>query len=144
MEDLFRNTKTNRNKRLHFSTPIPPSVNAMYTMRKQLTSTAQKYIRVSRALINEAIEEQHWKVPQRDTWVYVDMVFYFPDRKIRDASNCLKLLLDVMQDIVYVNDYWALPRIQSVEYDKENPRVEVTVSHQMKIEREKGLKMTHV
>lgn len=144
MEDVFRNAHTNRNKRLYFSIPIAPSINSMYTMKRQLTAKARKYIRVARALINEAIEEQKWFVPARDTWLYVDLVFYMPDRKIRDSHNMLKIVMDVMQDIVYENDYFVMPRVQSVEYDKEHPRIDVNITYQTKIMREKGLKMTHV
>lgn len=144
MDDLFRKERKQSNKRLFMSLPIPPSVNSMYTLRRQLTSRAQQYIRVTRGLVNVAIEEQHWGIPERTEWLYVDLVFYMPDRKIRDSHNCLKLLMDVMQDVVYVNDYFVLPRIQSVEYDKVNPRVEVLITHQTKIQRDKGLKMTHV
>jgi crossover junction endodeoxyribonuclease RusA len=142
VEDLFRKERKGSHKRLHLDLPIPPSVNAIYTMRKQLTSKAQRYIRVARALINEAVEEQHWGVPERTEWLYVDLVFYMPDRKIRDSHNCLKILLDVLQGTVFVNDYFCLPRIQSVEYDKENPRVEVLITHQTKTQREKGIKTT--
>lgn len=143
MDDVFRKERKASNKKLHLSLPIPPSVNAIYTMKRQYTAKARDYIRRARALINLAIDEQYWGVPQREEWLYVDMVFYMPDRKIRDSHNCLKLLMDVMQDVVYVNDYFVLPRIQSVEYDKEYPRVEVLVTHQTKNQRDKGLKIVN-
>ena len=143
-QDLFRKERKQSNKRLFLSLPIPPSVNSIYTLRKQLTSKAQKFIRVARASVLASIEDQHWHMPPRTEWLYVDCVFYMPDRKIRDSHNCLKILLDVLQDSVFVNDYFVLPRIQSVEYDKENPRVEVLITHQTKLARDKGLKMTHV
>lgn len=142
--DVFRKERKGSHKRLSLILPVPPSVNSIYNMRKQLTSKAQKFIRVARATINESIEEQHWGMPEKHEWLYVDMVFYFPDRKIRDASNCLKILLDVLQGTVMINDYTALPRIQSVEYDKEHPRVEVLITHQTKNQREKGIKTTTV
>lgn len=130
------------------SLPVPPSVNAIYYNTRgggrRLTAKAQNYIRDARALINQYIEEQRWMMQSRNTWIYVDMVYYFPDRRTRDASNCLKLLLDVMEGIVYENDMTALPRIQSVEYDKENPRVEMRVSVQTELERKKGIKTTEV
>jgi Holliday junction resolvase RusA-like endonuclease len=62
-----------------------------------------------------------------------------PDRRIRDSHNMLKLLLDVMQGIVFTNDYYALPRIQSVEYDTENPRVDLIIQPQCSHQRNKGL-----
>ena len=131
IEDLYRDTPKYPHKKLYLTLPLPPSVNHMYYTskrgHKRLTEKAEDYIVVSRALINEAIEEQKWLKQKKSTWFYIDLVFYMPDRRIRDSHNMLKLLLDVMQGIVYENDYYALPRIQHVEYDKENPRVEVIV-----------------
>ena len=143
---VYRANPKHINKSLKMSLPLPPSVNSMYFNKrngaKQLTTKAQHYIRDSRALINLATEEQRWVKRGKSVWLYIDLVFFMPDRRIRDSHNMLKLLLDVMQGVVYDNDYYVLPRIQSVEYDKENPRVELCVSTQTKSEREKGLKVT--
>ena len=132
-------------KTLSLNLPVPPSVNHMYFNArgggKRLTGKAEQYIRDSKALINMEIENQKWIKQTKGVWLYVDMVFYFPDRRIRDASNCLKLLLDVMQDTIYENDMYALPRIQSVEYDKENPRVEVVIRNQSRMDRDIALKV---
>lgn len=106
---------------------------------KRLTKQAEQYIRESRALINLAIEEQRWIKQKESVWYYTDCLFFFPDRRIRDSHNMLKLLLDVMQNVVYGNDYYVLPRIQSVEYDKENPRVDLLISPQTKKSRERAL-----
>jgi crossover junction endodeoxyribonuclease RusA len=148
VQDVYRKRPKSVNKKLRLSLPVPPSVNKLhYNVRgggKRLTPRAQNYIRDSRALLNLAVEEQYWDSSRKATWLYVDMVFYFPDRRIRDSHNCLKILLDVMQGIVYDNDYYILPRIWSVEYDKTNPRVELCVTHQTESQREKGLKVTEV
>jgi crossover junction endodeoxyribonuclease RusA len=137
--DLFREESIDA-KVLSLSVPgVTPSVNHLYMNTrgggKRLTSKAERYIRDSRALINLAIQEQSWTKPNRSVWLYIDMVFYFDDRRIRDSHNCLKLLLDVMQGIVYQNDYFVLPRIQSVEYDQGNPRVEVKLYPQSETSR---------
>lgn len=134
------------NKSVKVSLPLPPSVNSMYFNTRgggrRLTRQAENYKAESRALINQAIEEQNWLKMSRFTWLYVDLVFFMPDRRVRDSHNMLKLLLDVMEGIVYENDYSVMPRIQSVEYDKENPRVEVRVCPQVPNNREKGLQAT--
>ena len=93
----------------------------------------------SRALLEDAIDSQKWQMSDKGIWLYADMVFYFQDRRIRDSHNCLKLLLDVMQGVVYQNDYYVLPRIQSVEYDKDHPRVEVRISPQSELARQKRI-----
>ena len=139
--DLLRYKENGSNRRLKLTLPIPTSVNAMYTMKRSLTADARKFQKIANALINEAIDEQNWQLTEKGVWIYIDMIYYFPDRKTRDSHNCLKMLMDVMQDRLYENDMYALPRIQSVEYDKENPRVEILITLQNKIQREKGMKM---
>lgn len=142
-KDLKRAKSKHPNKKLRITLPLPPSVNNMYVNTRgggrRLSKKSEDYIRRSRGLINLAIEEQRWIKQNDSTWYYVDLVFFMPDRRIRDSHNMLKLLLDVMQGIVYSNDYYAMPRIQSVEYDMENPRVEVSVIPQSKSNRDKGL-----
>lgn len=141
--DVYRDKPKHPTKKLKLSLSLPPSINHMYYNTrgggKRLTKQAEDYQRRSRALLNLAIEEQRWIKQQKSTWYYIDLVFYMPDRRVRDSHNMLKLLLDVMQGIVYDNDYYALPRIQSVEYDKENPRVEVLIAPQSHNNRERGL-----
>lgn len=110
---------------------------------KRLTKQAEDYIRISKAKILEAVESQKWIKQKKSTWYYMDLVFYMPDRRIRDSHNMLKLLLDVMQGIVYNNDYYVLPRIQSVEYDSLNPCVSLCITSQSDTMREKGIKMVN-
>lgn len=142
LPDVYREELLNIDA-LNLSLPVPISVNNLYMNTrgggKRLTSKAERYVRDSRALINLAVQEQSWAKPNRSVWLYIDMVFYFQDRRIRDSHNCLKLLLDVMQGIVYQNDYFVLPRIQSVEYDKDNPRVELRVYPQDATSRTAGI-----
>jgi len=145
VKDLYRDKPLYPTKRLKMSLPLPPSVNHMYYNTrnggKRLTGKAENYIRKSRALINAAIEEQNWIEQSPSTWYYLDLVFFMPDRKIRDSHNMLKLLLDVMEGIVYKNDYYVCPRIQSVEYDKENPRIELCITPQTNSARTKALQL---
>lgn len=108
---------------------------------KRLTQKAEQYIRKSRAIINESIDEQNWVKQNNSTWYYADLIFFMPDRRVRDSHNMLKLLLDVMQGIVYHNDYYIMPRIQAVEYDINNPRVDVLITPQSITTRKKGLSL---
>lgn len=144
-KDLYRDKPQYPNKKLRLNLPIPPSVNHMYYNTrgggKRLTHQAEDYIRVSRGLINLAVEEQNWLKQRKATWYYIDLVFFMPDRRIRDSHNCLKLLLDVMQGIIFDNDYYVMPRIQGVEYDVDNPRLEVCVSAQCENARDKALQL---
>lgn len=143
--DLYRDKPIHPNKKLRISLPLPPSVNHMYIHLKRggkkLNKKAEEYIKISRALINLAIEEQRWIKQEKATWYYVDLIFFMPDRRVRDSHNMLKLLLDVMQGPVYGNDYYALPRIQGVEYDKGHPRVELCITAQTNNARDKSLQL---
>lgn len=102
---------------------------------KRLSKTSEEYLKNIITIIHKAKIKQSWRRPKKETWLYIDMIFYMPDRRVRDSHNLLKLPLDAMQSIIYINDYYVLPRIQSVEYDKHNPRVEIMISHQLQNER---------
>lgn len=132
--DLFRDEFPYKRKKLKVTLPIPPSINHMYYQgrngKRCLTANAKQYILESTALINAAIEDQHWKNTNDDSWFYLDLIFYMPDRKIRDSHNTLKILLDVFQEVTFRNDYWCLPRIQKVELDTENPRLDCVLRPQ--------------
>lgn|GEM_PF-833816 len=146
-EDLSRCNPRFPSKKLKLTLPLPPSVNSMYINNrnggKRLSKASQNYIRIAKALINQAIDDQRWVKQEDNTWFYIDIVFYMPDRRIRDSHNMIKLLLDVMQPIIYTNDYYVMPRIQSVEYDKEYPRLELCITPQSKKDRIKALQMTN-
>jgi len=127
------------------SLPLPISVNHMYVhLRgggKCLTARAEAYLRDAKALVNVAIEENEWIRQRNSTWYYLDLIFYLPDRRKRDSHNLIKLLLDMMEGIVYENDYYIMPRVQAVEYDPDSPRVIVYVAPQKESERQKWIKL---
>jgi len=106
----------------------------------RLNKRAEEYVRTSKALTHLAVEEQKWVQQKKHVWYYADLFFYMPDRGLRDSHNMIKLLFDMMEDIAFHNDYYVMPRIQLVEYDKQNPRVEVYITTQKERERNKWLK----
>lgn len=143
MSDLYRTEIKRSRRKLHMKLPIPPSVNKIHYTDKRgvrrLTAASERYIRDVRALSRLFVEEQEWEKKTDATWLYMDMVFFFPDRRIRDSHNCLKILLDALEGIVFQNDYYVVPRIQSVEYSPSDPRVEVLFTDQTEVERQKHL-----
>lgn len=147
-KDLYRKRPNTFGKSLKLSLPLPPSVNSIYFNTRgggrRLTKKAENYIRDVRALANMECENQRWTKQGKYVWLYMDLVFYFPDRRRRDSHNMLKVLLDALESIVYEDDMYVMPRIQSVEYDDEDPRVELCVTPQTRNNREKGLKTTQV
>lgn len=145
MQDLKRTEVKRKTRELHITLPVPPSVNAIYYNTRgggrRLTSKAEKYIRDVRALAGMYVDDNGWVKKNDHTWLYMDMVFYFPDKRTRDSHNCLKILLDALEGIIFYNDMFVMPRINSVEFDKENPRVEILFYDQTTSERARQLKV---
>lgn len=107
---------------------------------KRLTKKAEDYVAMATSRVKAQIEKQGWKLLDDNSWYYVDMVFYFPDKRIRDSHNTLKILFDILQGHIFVNDYFAMPNVLSVELDADNPRVEIIIHNQTVKERESALK----
>jgi len=147
VSDLKRTINKNKKSPLCLTIPIPPSVNKIhYTDRKgvrRLTSHSENYIRATRIYLKQAIAEQQFEMRDDDTWYYLDLVFKFPDRRTRDSHNCLKILMDALEGYCFKNDYFVMPRIQAVEYDKKDPCVIMVLSEQTEEERAKYLHLVH-
>lgn len=58
----------------------------------------------------------------------MELVIVFPDRRTRDADNVEKTAKDAMQGVVFKNDKRVIRDAKRVEYDKANPRLEITVT----------------
>lgn len=129
VEDLEREPPLYPNQILKFSLPIPPSVNHIYQNvgrgSRRLTTEAVKYIKNAQDIAKKQIKKQGWKKDNRAVWSVMDLYFYFPDKRRRDSHNCLKLLTDCMEGLLFYDDYFLLPRIQDVQLDRENPRLEI-------------------
>ena len=128
-EDLERDIPKYPNQVLTLTIKVPPSVNHMYIHKRNgqqiLTSTAKQYIKTIQDLCKKEIKKQNWKKDKESVWYVMDMYFYFQDKRKRDSHNCLKLLMDSLEGLLFTNDYFVLPRIQYVTLDRENPRVEI-------------------
>lgn len=128
-EDLERDIPKYPNQVLTLTIKVPPSVNHMYIHKRNgqkiLTSTAKQYIKTIQDLCKKEMKKQNWKKDKESVWYVMDMYFYFKDKRKRDSHNCLKLLMDSLEGLLFTNDYFVLPRIQYVTLDRENPRVEI-------------------
>ena len=128
-EDLERDIPKYPNQVLTLTIKVPPSVNHMYIHKRNgqkiLTNTAKQYIKTIQDLCKKEIKKQNWKKDKESVWYVMDMYFYFQDKRKRDSHNCLKLLMDSLEGLLFTNDYFVLPRIQYVTLDRDNPRVEV-------------------
>lgn len=131
-DDLERTKPKYPMQELAFTIAIPPSINHMYMVsghKKVLTKVAKEYVKSTQQTILDAIKKSKWKAEEPSVWMYVDLYFYFPDKRVRDSHNCIKILLDIMQGIVFENDYFIMPRVQSVTLDRNKPCLDVIVSN---------------
>ena len=127
-EDLKRDIPKYPEQQLSFSIPIPPSVNHMYQSAgrgRRLTTQARNYIKTAQDICKKAMKQQGWKKDRENVWYIMELYFYFPDQRVRDSHNCLKLLTDCLEGLLFTNDYFLLPRIQYVTLDRDNPRLEI-------------------
>lgn len=127
--DLFRDEPMYPKQKIKLSIPMPPSVNHMYVRLRgggqTLTATARNYLHHVQHLCVQALEEQQWQEDRPDVWYYADLYFYMPDRRIRDTHNTFKLMLDSMEGKMFRNDYFIMPRVQDVQLDSADPRVDI-------------------
>ena len=72
--------------------------------------------------------QSQWRQPSLPELEQLTCVVFYPDNRVRDLSNALDTILDVIKGIVVKDDCWkCIPRIQ-IEFggvDKDNPRVEL-------------------
>ena len=119
------------NQQISLCIPIPPSKNHAYfyrSGRKLQKNKTKKYIEQIRKYVEEEIAKQKWKKDKHCVWYYIDMYFYFPDKRQRDSHNSIEVLMDTLETVLFPNDYYIMPRIQLVELDRENPRLELIMS----------------
>lgn len=137
--DLLRNSIDVSTSSFVGTLAVPPSMNHMYVNTrgggKRLSKTAEQYFARSKAQIEDFMHEQQWTYKFNNEWLYLDLDFYFPDRRKRDSHNCLKILLDLLEGTLFANDYFVMPRINLVEYDPDKPRVEMKLYEQTESDR---------
>ena len=110
-------------EKLNVSLPYPPTENHMRQNAYRYTPTGKRYVartftKTAKSWVEDAVERVKkevetvsWKA--LDCKTVVEMTVYFPDTRRRDASNLLKVTLDVLEKGgVYVNDRWALPWVR--------------------------------
>lgn len=102
-----------------------------YSKTKRLTKKAERWFSDARTICIEEKQNQNWLDDLKSVWYYVDMDYYFNDRRIRDSHNCIKILMDAMQGILFHNDYYCMPRINSVNYTEQSSYVIVTIYPQL-------------
>lgn len=106
-----------------YTKPVP--VNQKYFVRNGRNILSNKYRQAKRDLQLE-IQSQYNEQPLARN-VAVNVIEYFGDKRKRDIDAYLKILLDSMSDIVYLDDSQVTELHVFKEVDKENPRIEIQV-----------------
>lgn len=88
-------------------------------MKKDWKLLKQKYI-------DQVRRQYKWPVLECDVLVMVQL--YFPDKRRRDRDNYHKLSMDALEWIVYKDDSQIVEACVTKEYDKEAPRIVLTVN----------------
>lgn len=131
-----------KKQQIKLTLPLPVSINALYvnqftwnpklksripTGGRVLSSEGEKVKKLIIKQATEQLAQQDWDYEfTKNNFLYIDSVIYF-NRKGRDESNLTKLMNDSLEKIVYDNDSRVLSRAQRIYYDKNNPRVELTI-----------------
>lgn len=79
------------------------------------------------AAIRKVAASAHSGEPHEGT-VYLKISLYFPDKRRRDIDNPLKSILDAMNGVIYKDDSQVFRIFVEKDIDRDDPRIEVTVS----------------
>jgi crossover junction endodeoxyribonuclease RusA len=110
--------------------PMLPSVNHMYMTVRGSRQLKPKYKVLFLDLqeeMDKEIRKQGWR-PTYKTFLIAKMRFYMDSNRIKDNHNMFKFLFDVMDGILYDDDYYILPQVLDIQVDKDNPRIEFELS----------------
>jgi crossover junction endodeoxyribonuclease RusA len=110
---------------------LPPSVNHMYINAKIrgrnmriLNKYANDWYKDALEKTIAYVEESQWETAEEK--VILELYFFYPNARLRDSHNTLKILLDLLErGRIYTNDKFALPRVMDFTLDKAHPRVEI-------------------
>ena len=126
---------------LKLTSPIPPSVNHYLAYRAIMkggkplamsykTADAVKYQCAFADYVKEEVAKQCWVMSKDPAQhYYMDCDFYFP-RTDMDCNNYFKCMADAITNTraVWIDDRQLCERVQSIHYDKDNPRIELTIT----------------
>lgn len=70
---------------------------------------------------------QQWRQGIIEDDLELEVKLYFGDKRKRDIDNFNKLWMDALEGVVYHNDSQIQRMLISKDYDKDNPRIEVTI-----------------
>lgn len=120
-------------KKIKLALPLPPSVNHCYQNTKHrgrmLTDEGRNWKFSAGVLARQALVYNEWYDLDylKNKKIVMEFSVFWKDKRRRDCDNLLKLTQDSFSEILYPDDHMVLPRIIDFFYDKDNPRIEITV-----------------
>ena len=124
--------------KLHFTLPLPPSVNTYQRYRVKRfgrktrveaypSEETEQFYSTSIEHIRDEIQKHQWKMPPTGQYIIVEATFYLSRLK-SDADNYFKCTLDSLEKAgIVCDDSYIIPRAIEVYIDKDNPRVELNI-----------------
>lgn len=106
-----------------YTKPVP--INQKYFVRNGRNILSSKYRQAKSDMQLEIRSQVNFAPLGRN--VAMNVLQYFGDKRKRDIDNYLKLILDSMTDIVYLDDSQITELHVYKEYDKNKPRIEIQV-----------------
>lgn len=114
-----------------FVIPVPPTVNKLYftnkrTGRRTLTNKGRTYKTYVGWIVQSWAMEYNWIYAGGS--VAIEMSIYFPNKRKRDITNCIKVAEDGISEALGFDDRLCREfTVRLAGYDKENPRAIVTL-----------------
>lgn len=90
-----------------------------YRNRRFMYKAGKEY----KQYVSEIAQDSHQD--KLDGKLVAEVIYYFPDKRKRDAMNYHKPLMDSLQDIAYDNDTQITDITFRKRIDKDNPRTEL-------------------
>ena len=92
--------------------------------RKYITTRGREYKRIIEDKLTEFMVDK--EIEKED--IRVSLQFYFNNRRKNDIDNYAKPILDFMSSIIYDDDKQIIELNIKKFYDKENPRILISIS----------------
>ncbi len=111
---------------MELTLPLPPSINSMYSQSRAgfrfKTNDAKKWTKEA----IETVREQKYKTIEGK--VDMSVTFYFGRNGKNDIDSRIKSLLDMLTEAeVWKDDSQVYSLLLNKDFDKDKPRVEVTI-----------------
>lgn len=103
----------------------PLSTQSCYWMSWKIKYMTKKAKELKKSYIEQIKEQYHW--PVLDDKLQLDIKLFFWDKRVRDWDNYGKLSMDSMTWYIYEDDSQIKKATVELFYDKNNPRIEITI-----------------